>query len=84
MFRYAYRRFLPTRCIVTPNQRRRARPAAHQDVATITTPIAGSTPGTEINALITGVEYLKSLGGAREVYIYGERAPRRAVMSASS
>ncbi len=39
----------------------------------MTTPIAGPTPGTEINALMTGAEYLESLRDAREVYIYGER-----------
>lgn len=39
----------------------------------MTTPITGPQSGTEMNALMTGAEYLESLRDAREVYIYGER-----------
>src|SRR5919109_1424534 len=55
------------------HQRCRMRRAVHQEVTTMTTPTAGPTPGTEMNALMTGAEYLESLRDAREVYIYGER-----------
>ena len=39
----------------------------------MTTLLEGPQAGPEINALMTGAEYLESLRDAREVYIYGER-----------
>jgi 4-hydroxyphenylacetate 3-monooxygenase len=42
-------------------------------MATMTTPAVCPEPGTEINTLMTGAEYLESLRDAREVYLYGER-----------